>query len=135
MEHSTFTPLVMSTTGGMSRAATTFFKRLASLFSEKKKVSYSKTMGWIRCHLSFALLRASIMSIKGARSSASHRALEGLQEPFDLTCTEMITIVLLTLFFMFVFLMTRLVLCITCLFFFCFYCIILYTTVFHCILF
>ena len=29
------------------------FKKLASLLSEKRKVSYSKTMGWIRCRLSF----------------------------------------------------------------------------------
>ena len=45
VQHSTFRPLVMSTTGGMGRAATTFFKRLASLLSEKRTVSYSKTMG------------------------------------------------------------------------------------------
>ena len=83
MEHSTFTPLVMSTTGGMGRAATIFFKKLTSLLSEKRKVSYSKTMGWIRCHLSFTLLRDSIMLIRGARSSASHPASEGLQESFD----------------------------------------------------
>ena len=65
VEHSIFTPLVMSTTRGMGRAATIFFKRLASFLSEKRKISYSKTMCWIRCHLSFALLRASIMSIRG----------------------------------------------------------------------
>ena len=78
----------MLTTGGMGRAATTFFKRLASLLSENRKVSYSKIMGWIRCHLSFSLLRASIMTIRGARSSASHPASDGLQEPFDLQVAE-----------------------------------------------
>ena len=88
MEHSTFTPLIILTTGGLGKAATTFFKRLASLLSEKRKVSYSKIMDWIRCHLSFSLLRASIMSIRRARSSASHPASEGLQEPFDLQLAE-----------------------------------------------
>ena len=78
----------MSTTGGMGRAATTFFRRLASLLSEKRKVSYSKIMGWIRCRLSFTLLRASIMSIRGVRSSAYHPAPDGLQEPFDLQLAE-----------------------------------------------
>ena len=65
VEHSTFTPLVLSTTGGMGRAATTFFKRLAAMLSEKRDVPYSKMMGWIRCRPSFALLRASIMSVRG----------------------------------------------------------------------
>ena len=32
-------------------------------------VPYSTMIGWVRCRLSFALLRASIMSIRGARSS------------------------------------------------------------------
>ena len=36
IEHATFTPLVMSTTGGAGRAATTFFKGLASMLAEKK---------------------------------------------------------------------------------------------------
>ena len=35
VEHSTFTPLVFSVTGGMGHEATIFYKRLASLLSEK----------------------------------------------------------------------------------------------------
>ena len=85
VEHSTFTPLVLSTTGGMGRAATTFFKRLAAMLSERRDVPYSKMMGWIRCRLSFTLLRASIISVRGARSSASKGA---LHEPIDLQAAE-----------------------------------------------
>ena len=88
VENATFTPLVFSTTGGMGRAATTFYRRLASLLSEKRGTSYSKTMDWVRCRLNFALLRASIMSIRGARSSRFHPALEGIQEPIDLQLAE-----------------------------------------------
>ena len=72
VEHVTFTPLVLSTTGGMGRATTTFYKRLASMVAEKRDVPYyGVTLNWIRCRLSFALLRASIMtlSLRGARSS------------------------------------------------------------------
>ncbi len=36
VEHGSFTPLVLSTTGGMGRTATTFYKRLASMLSEKR---------------------------------------------------------------------------------------------------
>ena len=81
IEHATFTPLVLSTTGGMGRAATTFFKRLASMIAEKRDIPYAQTLNWIRCRLSFALLRASIMSIRGARSSRHHPASES---PIDL---------------------------------------------------
>ena len=75
IEHATFTPLVLSTTGGMGRAAT-FYRRLASMLAEKRDISYSTALNWIRCRLSFALLRASIMSIRGARSSRHHPATE-----------------------------------------------------------
>ena len=88
MELATFTPLVMSTTGGMGRAATTLFKRLASVISEKKNTEYTQTMNWIRCKLSFALLRASIMSIRGARSSRHHAASEATMGPIDLQLAE-----------------------------------------------
>ena len=76
IEHTTFTPMVLSTTGGMGRAATTFYKRLASNIAEKREASYAVTLNWIRCRLSFALLRASIMYIRGARSSRNHPANE-----------------------------------------------------------
>ena len=85
VEHATFTPLVLSTTGGMGRAATTFYKRLASMVAEKRNVPYAVTLNWIRCRLSFALLRASIMSISGARSSRNHPASEC---PIDLQLAE-----------------------------------------------
>ena len=42
VEHATFTPLVLSTTGGMGRAAT-FYKRLASMVAEKRNVPYAMT--------------------------------------------------------------------------------------------
>ena len=84
VERATFTPLVMSTTGGMGRAATTFYKRLASMISEKQNTHYTQTINWIRCKLSFALLRASIMSIRGARSSRHHAASEAALGPIDL---------------------------------------------------
>ena len=88
MERATFTPLVMSATGGMGRAATTFYKRLASMISEKRNTEYSQTVNWIRCKLRFALLIASIMSIRGARSSRHHAASEITQGPIDLQLVE-----------------------------------------------
>ncbi len=85
VEHGSFTPLVLSTTGGMGRTATTLYKRLASMLSEKKDINYALTLNWIRCRLSFALLRASIMSIRGARSSRHHPASD---YPMDVQLSE-----------------------------------------------
>ena len=72
VEMASFTPLVFATTGGMGREATAFYKRLADLLANKNNVAYSTTMAWMRCSLSFSLLRSAVMCIRGSRSS-SHR--------------------------------------------------------------
>ena len=51
----------------MAAEATVFFKRLASLISEKRKESYACVMGWLRCVVSFCLLRSSLVCLRGTR--------------------------------------------------------------------
>ena len=87
VEHGSFVPLVLSVTGGMGRIATTTYKHLASLLSSKWNQPYSNTLGWLRCRLSFALLRASILAIRGARSS-SGRVTVSASIPIDLVTAE-----------------------------------------------
>ena len=87
MEHSSFTPLVFSTTGSLGPAACSFYKRLASMLAEKWNQPYSSTMGWLQCRLSFSLLRSSIMCLRGARSSA-HRFESHLAAAVDLTVSD-----------------------------------------------
>ena len=72
IEHATFTPFVMSSTGGIGPCASVVLKRLGGLLAEKHAASYSSVMGLLRCRLSFALLRSSIMCIRGSRSSRWH---------------------------------------------------------------
>ena len=72
MEHSSFTPLVFSASGGMGHEASVFYKRLASLLSDKWNDPYATVLGWIRCKLSFCLLRSAMQCIRGARSSQGH---------------------------------------------------------------
>ncbi len=86
VEHSSFTPIVLSLTGGLGNAATTCYKRLASLLSTKHDQAYNKTMTWLRCRLSFSLLRSSIMCIRGARSSHGHPTKLAVP-PMDLVAT------------------------------------------------
>ena len=68
VEHGSFTPLVFSTTGGMGRAASVTFKRLAAQIAEKRKEAYSQAVAWIRTLVSFSLLRSSITALRGCRT-------------------------------------------------------------------
>ena len=55
VEHSSFTHLVMSSTGGLGHAANSTYKRLATLLAAKWDQPYCSTMSWLRCHLSLIL--------------------------------------------------------------------------------
>ena len=70
VERGSFTPLVFSTTGGASRLTSTFLRHLASLLAEKHDKQYSATMAWLRCRLSFSLLRSAVLCMRGSRSTA-----------------------------------------------------------------
>ena len=87
IEQGTFTPLVLSSAGGMDAAARVFYKRLASMMAAKTDQAYSKTLTWVRCTLSFALLSTSIQCIRGARSSIGWAARENFP-PIDLVTSE-----------------------------------------------
>ena len=67
-------PPNFSTSGGMSGCTNVFFKRLAYLFSLKKK-----------CRLSFSLLRSAIACLRGARS---HRGCPANCGALDLALAE-----------------------------------------------
>ena len=69
MEHSSFTPLVFSASGGMGHEASVFYKRLASLLSDKWNDPYATVLD-VNCH--FCLLHSAIQCIRGARSSQGH---------------------------------------------------------------
>ena len=68
VELASFTPLVFSTTGGMGKEATVFYRRLADLLAHKHGWTYSTTLSWVRSVLAFSLLRSAIMCIRGSRS-------------------------------------------------------------------
>ena len=53
VKHASFTPLVLSATGGMANEVTVFYKRLASCLAIKWDQPYSATMSWLRCRLTF----------------------------------------------------------------------------------
>ena len=68
VEQATFTPLVISTTGGMAAECKRCHSRLAELLATKKGESYATTMSWIRARVSFALLRSALLCLRGSRA-------------------------------------------------------------------
>ena len=75
IEHGSFTPLVFSASGGMGPTARVFYKKLASMIAVKHNKAYSKTLNWLRCRISFSLLRSAVMCLRGSRSSRGRPAL------------------------------------------------------------
>ena len=53
----------------MAPEATVCLKRLASMLSNKREESYSTIMGWLRCAISFSLLRSSLACLRGSTKS------------------------------------------------------------------
>ena len=85
IEYASFTPLVMSASGGFAKEATNFYKMLASKLAVKWDQPYSRTTNWLRCTISFALLCSAIQCIRGARSHQGHAF---RSQPVDLATTE-----------------------------------------------
>ena len=72
VEDASFSPLVLSATGGLANEATHFYKRLAERLINKWDQPYCNTILWLRGRLFLYLLRSAIQSIRGARSSGNH---------------------------------------------------------------
>ena len=67
VEKSTFTPLVMSTTGGLGREFDKTLKQLADKKATKTGYSYGQCIRYLRLRLSFAMVRSVTTSIRGHR--------------------------------------------------------------------
>ena len=65
-----------------------FYKSLASLLSHKWGDEDSFVMGWLRCSLSFSLLRSAIQCDRGARSSTDSTPCCGYSTIMDLVRLE-----------------------------------------------
>ncbi|KAG0711346.1 hypothetical protein GWK47_020786 [Chionoecetes opilio] len=70
VDHGSFTPLVFTTSGGMGPKAKCFYSRLAGVMAEKKHQPRSHVVAWMRCRLSFSLLRSALLCLRGTRYSA-----------------------------------------------------------------
>ena len=63
--HATFTPLCVSVDGMLGSEAVFFVKRFSDFLSAKWERPYN---GWVRARLSFAILRAALLCVRGSRT-------------------------------------------------------------------
>ena len=71
IEHGSFSPLAFSTSGGLAPISAQVYKRIATMQSEKLSKPYNTVINFIRCKLSFSLLRSTIRCLRGTRSTFS----------------------------------------------------------------
>ena len=65
--HMSFTPLVVSVDGMLAPEFASFLRRIRKALSTKWEKPYSKTMNWVKCRLSFAVLRTSSACFRGTK--------------------------------------------------------------------
>ena len=66
-KHISFTPFVFSVDGLIGTECPVFLKRLADRLAIKWYQPYSQTINWIRTRVSFVILRATNLCIRGTR--------------------------------------------------------------------
>ena len=86
IEHGTFTPLVFSVNGGMGPECTVFHKHLAEKIARKTNERYENVLRWVRCKLSFLILRAALLCLRGSRTIKNQNT--DLPEDFNLACED-----------------------------------------------
>ena len=57
----------IQTAGGMGPQSQLFLKRITQHLSEIRETHPSVTAGWLRCRFSFALLRTTLICLRGSR--------------------------------------------------------------------
>ena len=68
IEHGSFTPIIASAYGGFGRESSRFLKELINKIAEKHDLSKSSVANYVRTKLSFVLVRAQNMCLRGSRS-------------------------------------------------------------------
>ena len=71
IDHGSFTPLVFSCFGGMSRECSYFYKRLSEKIAEKRDLNTSEATCYIRTKISFSLIKSVVLCIRGSRATRS----------------------------------------------------------------
>ena len=71
VKHGSFTPLVFSCFGGMSRECSRFFLHNAERLANRTKEPKSKISAWIKARLNFALIQSMMPCLHGTRTPSN----------------------------------------------------------------
>ena len=83
VEKATFSPLVMSTSGGLGKEFASVLKRLAEKKAAKTGYNYQDCIRYLRLRLSFAMVRSVTTSIRGHRGVRGRGTAENTEGPDD----------------------------------------------------
>ena len=76
IEHGTLTPLVFTVNGCMGPECVKFHKNLADRIAEKTGEDYADVIKFMRCKLSYILIRSALLCIRGSRRRTSRDLVE-----------------------------------------------------------
>ena len=62
-----FSPFVVTVDGALGPEAVLFLRRLAEKLSVRWERGYGEILGWIKARLSFAVIRATDLCLRGSR--------------------------------------------------------------------
>ena len=68
VEQGTFTPLIFTVDGGTGSECTACHKNLADKISSKTGENYAKVITFMRCKLSFIVLKSALLCLRRSRT-------------------------------------------------------------------
>ena len=89
VEDGDFTPMIMSTSGGMGPEMQIAIKHLARKVAVKQKNDYSRVASLLRCKFSFAMMRSAMVCLSGSRSPWQFKHTGNPLEGVDRACIEL----------------------------------------------
>ena len=87
VEQGTFTPLVFTIYGGYGPECLAYHKHLANKIADKTGDDYAKVLTLIRCKISFIILRAALLCLRGSRTQCS-KSVTTVSNDFTLDCFD-----------------------------------------------
>jgi hypothetical protein len=88
VEHGDFTPLIVSTSGGIGVQGSVVIKRLGVRLAKKTNQHTSVAIGFLRCRLSFFILKSAILCLRGSRPLRNHEPEPEQEQVIDLAVSE-----------------------------------------------
>ena len=76
---------IYSINGGMSEECTIYHKHLAEKIASKTDQRYDHVISWIRCKLSFLIMKSALLCLRGSRTVGINT---DLVDDFSFACDE-----------------------------------------------